>query len=114
MWNASLLLDPQYAIHGTDATLIPRVGPTQSVPVRVIDKTAGIETAPFGSQLDMSSILPGATVRLAELMSLKVDPANLDDGQLLLHGKTWLIKTCRYRPTPDGSGEVTLILSEDD
>lgn len=113
MWNSALLLDANYLVHGVDATLIPRPGPTQPVAVRVIDKTIGVEITPLNSSMELPTIGPAADVRVSELNSLLVDKLYLDEGRLIMNGRTWRIKSVRERPTPDGLGELRLVLTED-
>lgn len=110
----AILLDPIYSSIGVAATIIPRSGPTKSVEVTVLDKTIGVAIpSPDGGSVELDTFAPSAMVRVAELTEKLVDVKNLDDGRIIMNGKFWRVKATRHRPTPDGVGEVAMILTED-
>jgi len=105
----ALVLSPNYATFGRDATLtLPSGSPTA---VRVIDNTAGvlIETQDQHG-IGVSAIKPAVHIRAADLGA--GSPAG---GTLLLGGTTYTIKTSLpvIGPNGIGTGERQLILEED-
>lgn len=113
IWNASLL-DPIYRSQiAVDATLIT-VGGDEVPAVRVIDKTVA---APIlgGGGVDFQAFRPFAMLRMSDVARNALDvQADLFGGQLTMNGKTWLIKSYEYVPTPNGvpDGELRLILQD--
>lgn len=104
----ALVLGPNYATFGRDATLtLPEGSPTA---VRVIDFTAGVvvETQdPHG--LGVSTIKPAVHIRQADL-----GDTSPKDGTLVVSGATYTIKASQpvIGPNGTGTGERILILEE--
>lgn len=106
-WTA-LLYDPNYAAFGVVATTdIEVVDPT----LVVIDKTAGLED---GGVVSVDTVLPGATVRAAEVQAKGMTKETLDGCQIAFNASTWTVVAVRPKPSPGGEldGEYYLVLEE--
>ena len=97
-----------YSSLGVPATLASAGGSSGSI--TAIDKTAGYNSADFRTLVD--TVRPLACVRAYELAAAGVALQDLPEGSITLNGKTWRIKSFRYRPSPAGEadGEVELVL----
>lgn len=104
----SLLYGPVYSVLGVDATLTLNDTAATEISLTAIDKTAGVEVG----SVDVQTIVPAAIVRASELASISL--ATLEDGTLLMNGRTWTIKSHMPKPSPGGEddGEIYLILYE--
>lgn len=103
-----LLYDPCYAAFGVDATTdIDVDDPT----LRVIDKTAGLED---GGAVSVDTVLPGATVRAAEVQAKGMTKNTLDRCKITFNDSTWTVVAVRPKPSPGGEmdGEYYLVLEE--
>lgn len=115
-WTA-ILLDPNYAAFGVDATLTIAPGTTDQAEhsLTVIDKTSGVPVT-GAAGFEVETITPAAVVRMAELTAASVARTALDRGTIEFNGKTWAITSHILRPSPGGEadGEVMLLLAERD
>lgn len=104
------MLDAKYRRLATACVLTLSSDPPQTV--RAIDITSGHVVA--GAQIETATIAPAAAVRMSELAQKSIAVATLQDGQILMNGKTWRIMSHELRPTPEGeaAGEVYLILAD--
>lgn len=105
----SVHYDAIYAALGVAATIIAPSSAGQ-IEVTAIDKTAGVTVA---DEIEVHSVKPAATVRMAELIANNFDKVDLDGGSITLNGKTWRIRNHLPRPSPAGEdvGELYLFLS---
>jgi hypothetical protein len=112
IWQDSLL-DPIYASPiATDATLIRTTGERHTV--RAIDYTDGA-SAPTHAFLDMQTQRPSAFVRESEVTSFGITDIKefFYRGELIINGKRWRIKSFQYARQPVGSGEILMLLSDE-
>ena len=98
----ALLFNPAYSALGVPANI-------NGVDVTVIDHTTGIAVA---DRMNVETIRPVCYVRTSELSANSLAVADLLEGELIVNGETWRIKSTRLRPSPTGEylGEVMLIL----
>jgi hypothetical protein len=101
----ALVLGPAYATFGKPAVL--KLGPA-SHDVAVIDNTRGV-TIDDGGVIGVQTIRPVADVRRSALLALAITIADLVDGQLVLDGSTWRIKSVL-----ENGDELRLILLQGD
>ena len=103
--------DRIYAVLGVPAVLTRNLSDGGTAELTVIDKTAGIET---GDGVTVSSVKPGAAVRIAELSAAGLVREDLHGAAIAFNGGSWEIKSSVPRPSPAGeaAGELYLILSE--
>lgn len=82
-------------------------------PIRVMDKTAGIEVQHAGGVVS-PTLQPAATVRRPEITALGFEPRDLVNKTLTLNGTSWRIQSWKPRPTPEGelTGELLLYLTK--
>ena len=102
--------DPIYEVIGVPANVASSGG--QSAAVTVIDRTQ--EYNSIGTTL-IDTVAPMACIRAYELAAAGVALSDLPEGTIDFNGKTWRIKSFRYRNSPAGEtdGEVELrLLSE--
>ena len=112
IWQDSLL-DPIYASPiATDATLIRTTGERHSL--RAVDYTDGA-SQPTHAFIDMQTQRPSAFVRESEVTSLGI--TNLEEyfyqGEFIINGKRWRIKSFQLARQPVGSGEILLLLADE-
>jgi hypothetical protein len=107
----ALLYDPIYNALGVDAVLHMGIE-AGDVPLRAIDKTAGII---INQAIGLETVSPAATVRAAELAAAGVPLADIYSRTLTLNGRDWTVASWRRKPSPNGAddGEVYLILDGD-
>jgi hypothetical protein len=108
----SILYDPNYDEHGTDAELI-LLTQVEPLPVTVIDKTSGVEVQGQGPG-EVGTVEPSAVVRAYELSDIGVDIKDLSGATIEFNGKRWRIESTEPLPAPSGEagGEIRLILIE--
>ena len=108
-----LLYRPLYSIFGADAVIRCLYG--DAFPVRVIDRTSGVEVTE-GSGIDVKTIRPAAVIRMRELTGLGLGREDLEDAALDLNGRLWRVKATMPKPAPTGEadGELYLFLIEDE
>lgn len=115
MFNfAALLHGPAYLLYGVPA-LLTLSDSDEPVPLRVVDKTSGVEVPGAGDHdASVSTVLPAALVRMGELQAAGLSRARLSKARLAFNGKTYRIDTTVPRPTAAGEadGELLLLLSE--
>jgi hypothetical protein len=107
----SIMLDPQYTIHGVEAVLTVACGhPAKDV--TVLDKSAGIA---LGENVEVQTMKPAACIRVAELAEHDIARADLPGGTIEFNDKVWKIEATMPRVTPTGeaTGELLLLLSEE-
>ena len=100
-----------YASLGVPATLASAGG--SSGTITVIDRTQEYNSPGIISMVD--TVNPMACVRAYELAAAGVALSDLPEGSITFNGKSWRIKSFRYRNSPTGEtdGEVELrLLSE--
>lgn len=110
---AALLYGPVYSVLSVPATLVVA---DAGYPVRAIDKTAGIAIG--GDDLAVQTLSPAATVRTDDLATaMRVPVAHLKSARfdltgaaLRLNGGEWRVTSHRHQPSPDGGGEILLLL----
>lgn len=102
-------LDPIYAVLGVDVTLTPPAG--SATGLVAMDKSAG-EAIERGDGA-FPVLVPAARLRMAELIAAGLTRENLDEGVLVMNGKTWTIESHQPLPSPLGEddGEVVLVLT---
>lgn len=107
-WQA-MLYKPLYDGIGVDAVL--DLGSDGTVPLRVIDKTDGIEVA-LGGDVSVTTIKPACAIRVYELTSKDVPLADLKGHTITFNSNTWRIEGRLPKPGPNGEadGEVLLTL----
>lgn len=112
-WQTNLY-DPIYDTLGADAALTPGTGGS-AVTVRTIDKTAGLEVADARSP-GLLTIKPAAIIRISDLNDNGLTREDLNDGTIVLDGKTWRIQAHLLKPGPEGElrGEAVLLLIDED
>lgn len=77
--------------------------------LRMLDKTVGIEVGePDNPQV--TTVLPAAYVRMAELTSNGLTRADVDGATVNIAGQDWRVKAHILRPRPDGQVEVCMFL----
>lgn len=104
----ALVLSPNYATFGRDATLTPSGG--AATEVRVIDNTAGVAVMQDDGQgYGVTVVKPAVNIRQADLGS-----TSPKGGTLLLGGTTWTITASLpvIGPNGIGTGERQLTLEE--
>ena len=101
----ALVLGPAYRTFGKPAVL--GLG-SDSYDVEVIDNTRGI-TIEEGGVIGVQTIRPVADVRRSTLAALGISLGDLVDGDLVLDGTTWRIKSFL-----DNGDELRLILLQGD
>lgn len=106
---SALLYNPVYSALGVRANLTPD-GTNVPVAIQAIDKTEGV---PVGGSVDVQSVVPVATVRMAELIAKGVNMDDVDESLLELNGLVWRVRSHLHKPSPRGQadGEVYLLLS---
>jgi hypothetical protein len=95
-----------------DAELITAGG--DSYAVRAVDKTVAASMLGMGG-IEFNSFRPTAMMRVPDIGALGIDiGADLYKGQLIMNGRTWLIKSFEYAPSPTGiaDGELRVILQD--
>lgn len=109
-----MLYDRNYEILGTSAALTPGSGGAAKT-VTAIDKTSGLEVND-ASQPGLLTVKPAAMIRMSDLTANGLTRDDLDDGTIVLDGKTWRIKSHLLKPGPEGElrGEVVLFLLDED
>jgi hypothetical protein len=109
---AALLYAPIYKAFGVPATFTCLYG--DRIELAVIDQTGGVEVAD-ASSIDIKTIRPAVTIRLADLVEKGFDAADLEDSQLVLGDRVWWVKATMPKPAPTGEaeGELYLFLIED-
>ncbi len=106
----ALVLAPNYATFGRDATLTPAAGSASTV--KVIDHTQGVAVLTDDpGQVGIATTVPAVNIRETDLTG--IDPVG---GTLLMGGVTWDIDSTRpvIGPNGIGTGERQLFLSEPD
>jgi hypothetical protein len=99
-----LNLDAAYTLHGVEAQLDTA---TEPVIVTVIDKTDGVA---LGNEAEVQTVVPAATVRVAELAEHDIAREDLRNVGITFNGQSWTIKAARPRPTPTGESKAELLL----
>jgi hypothetical protein len=109
---ASLLYAPIYRVFGVQATFNCLYG--DRVELTVIDQTTGVEVAD-ASSIDVKTIRPAVTLRVADLAEKGFDAADLEGARLVLGDRAWQVKATMPKPAPSGEteGELYLFLVED-
>ena len=104
------LYDPVFDILGVPATL--SAGTAGEVTLTVIDDTRR-KTAASGS-VEVSSVGPGAYVRMPELAANGIAAGAWDGAELTFNGRTWIVRKGEMLGSPNGEdlGEVRLLLVE--
>lgn len=106
----ALLYDPVYTVLGVPAVLrIWSSGP--DLELIAIDKTSGVT---IKQAVDVQSVLPGATIRAADLAAAGIELRDVDNATLSLNGRDWRVASLHLSPSPSGEldGEVVLILED--
>ncbi|MBZ7921658.1 hypothetical protein LAC81_07670 [Ensifer adhaerens] len=108
----SLLFGPIYGTLGVEAVLTLADTAETQVTVTLIDKTGGL---PVGPNVEIGTVVPGATVQVADLAAVGVTVEQLDDAHVSFSGRTWRIASHHPKPVPSGEadGEQVLILEAD-
>jgi hypothetical protein len=101
----TLLLDPIYDSLGVEASLEA----SGTVTLTVLDETQGV-MLDTGTSLQFGAAKPAARVRLSELATNGIIRDDLKGSAISFNGKDWTIVATQPKPTPDGSGELYLIL----
>src|SRR4029453_8160595 len=112
IWQDSLL-DPIYARPiATDATSISTTGERHTL--RAVDYTDGA-SVPTHAFIDMQTQRPSAFVRESEVISLGITDLKeyFYKGDLIINGKRWLIKSFQLSRHAVGSGEILLLLADE-
>jgi hypothetical protein len=112
VWQDALL-DPIYASPiATDATLIRTTGEQHTL--RAIDYTDGA-SVPTHAFIDMQTQRPSAFVRQSEVTAAGI--TNLKEyfykGEFIINGKRWRIKSFQMSQQPVDSGEILLLLADE-
>ena len=110
---AAILYGPVYSVLSVPATLVVA---DAGYSVRAIDKTAGI--AIDSGDLAVQTLSPAATVRTDDLATamrvpvsyLKSNRFDPTGAALRLNGGEWRVTSDRHQPSPDGGGEILLLL----
>ena len=110
---AALLYAPIYKAFGVPATLTCLYG--DRIELAVIDQTGGVEVAD-ASSIDVKTIRPAVTLRVADLAERGFDAADLEGARLVLGDRAWKVKAMMPKPAPAGEaeGELYLFLVEDE
>lgn len=109
MHFTSTVLNPVFSVFGVTAELIDRNG--KAFTVTAIDATKGLELTE--GTIGVTTVLPVAKVRAAQLAEVGAVLSELDGGALRLNGQRWMIDHIREMPTSFGAldGSVWLILA---
>jgi hypothetical protein len=107
---SALLLSPIYDVLGVSASLTPNGIDAVAVSLTVLDKTAGVD---ISSEFEITAIRPAASARLSDLAALGIADTELDGGSITFNGSTWRIDMHLKRPTPDGFGEMLMMLMDE-
>jgi hypothetical protein len=109
---SSLLYAPIYRVFGVPATFACLYG--DRVELMVIDQTSGVEVAD-ASAINVKTIRPAVTLRMADLAEKGFDAADLEGARLVLGDRVWRVKATMPKPAPGGEaeGELYLFLIED-
>jgi hypothetical protein len=85
-----------------------------AVSVRIVDKTDGLDLV--DGEGIVRSIQAAAYIRMSELSDNSISIDDLAGGTLVIGTKSWVIKSYRLKPNPDGelSGEVIIFLHDGD
>lgn len=102
----ALLLDPIYDALGVEAALEA----AGTVTLTVLDDTAGVMLESGNSALQLATTKPAARVRLAELATNNIAREDLKGAAISFNDHDWKIVATQPKPTPDGGGELYLIL----
>jgi len=109
---AALLYAPIYKAFGVPATFTCLYG--ERIELAVIDQTGGVEVTD-ASSIDVKTIRPAVTLRVADLAERGFDAADLEGARLVVGDRAWRVKAAMPKPAPAGEteGELYLFLVED-
>lgn len=107
---SALLYDPIYAVLGVPALLTPATDASE-IPLTVIDKTEGV-AIDEGNGISISTIKPAAIVRMSEISAQGMTRSDLKQGSIWFNDRVWTIVATQPKPSPNGAGELYLILQE--
>lgn len=104
----SALYAPVYATWGVPAVLTLAPG---TFDIAAIDHSEG---RAVGTPVLVEITEPHARVLAGDVADLGLTPEQLDDGRILLNGKSWRITSHRPKPSPYGEldGEIFLLLEQ--
>ena len=107
----ALLLDPTYNTFGVPAKIRTPAG--DEVTVTALDETDGVPVSV--GNIGVQTVKPAASVRMKELATNKLTPAEIDEGQITLNNQTWRIRSWVPKPTAKGEadGEALFLLEDD-
>ena len=105
---SSLLYAPIYRAFGVQATFACLYG--DRVELTVIDQTRGVEVAD-ASSIDVKTIRPAVTLRMADLAEKGFDASDLEGARLVLGDRAWRVKATMPKPGPTGEAEASLVCS---
>jgi hypothetical protein len=106
---SALLYEPVYAELGVPATLT--TGTAGEVVLTVIDDTRP-KIQPSGSGVDVSSVGPGAFVRIPELAENGIARSEWIGAVLTFNGRSWVVREAPVQGSPNGEdlGQVRFLL----
>lgn len=112
---ASLLYGPVYDTLGVPAMLTLDGTDAEPFALTVLDKTAGemtdgTEGGRRRFHAEIETVVPAARVRATELAEKGVALDDLGGSTLAFNGKSWLVETHGFRPSPNGEGDGEIIL----
>jgi len=107
---SAMLYDPVYAELGVEATLT--AGAAAAVTLTVIDETRSKTNTQGG--VEVSSVGPGAFVRIPELVAKGVTRDEWIGAVLTFNGRTWIVREAPVQGSPNGEdlGEVRFLLTK--
>lgn len=108
---SALLYDPVYAELGVPAVLTA-AGTAGDVALTVIDDTKPKRQA-SGSGVEVSSVAPGAFVRMPELTEKGLVPDEFHGAVLTFNGRSWQVRNHEMSGNPNGEdfGQVRFLLN---
>lgn len=107
----TMSLNATYRALGVSATLSVTSTGSDPITIRVIDKSAGVET---GDQPQVQTLRPAAAVRRYELEAKGVTLEDLEGALLEFSGGTWIIESYLPKPNPkagEAGGELYLLIT---
>jgi hypothetical protein len=104
------VLGPIYSLIGTTTQFV--LNDDSIIELVALDKTSGVEVT--DNTIDVSTIRPACSIRMADLVALEKAPEDLMEAVLEMNGVSWEVKSYFPRPSPAGErdGELYLILME--
>lgn len=110
-FNSEALLGPHYATFGVPATLSVE-GVTDDYELTVIDQTSGDEVLSEDGGVTLATIKPVCFLRTTEVAEKEIDLDTIEDATIEFNSRSWRVLYYQNVPTPDGEGQVKLILME--